>query len=535
MIEYANDSVIKLLKQYDMLAKSLNLIGDITQKNDICQQMTKIIEEVIDITNSIYENKYKKVANSSVYLMDDERNRLLELINLISERRTYVNNQVSSNQDLTGIMLDTLPIMGEEKIDEYKARVKLIERYKSNIREESVLKDEISKLEITIKRANNKISNNKNLNRQLEERMIRIVSDAFQKLSLSLLRNHEKEIDLAYTELGYSLEKARENLIVAKRDCSDDVILECESILRSTSEDYEKYKEKKLLLKLMGIYRNEVHDYDELLAKREEIHGILSNITHSEFYMLVGSELNKEYASIKLEAQDAITLDNLIQEREFKIQKLKSIQEEIGSNSVQGLLSTLLENERHHQEKLEEERKKKEAEKRAYEKVIEQKRREEMLKRQKILEEERNREIEIRTKQLLDEKKNSVIGNTIKSDASLKNVAGKKVSTTQSKIVSHSQPRRVSPVKKNVNNDFFSRKVNNNSVVHSGIPVVKSNKVVDAKKEDGNNKLFPDIPMEKKDSIFPDIPNVNNSSFFDESEFNDLSNYMEGSKKKNWF
>ena len=34
MIEYANDAVIKLLKQYDMLAKSLNFIHDGTQKTD---------------------------------------------------------------------------------------------------------------------------------------------------------------------------------------------------------------------------------------------------------------------------------------------------------------------------------------------------------------------------------------------------------------------------------------------------------------------------------------------------------------------
>ena len=55
MIEYANDSVIKLLKQYDMFAKSLRYIVDVSEKNDICNQMTKIIREVLDITNSIYE------------------------------------------------------------------------------------------------------------------------------------------------------------------------------------------------------------------------------------------------------------------------------------------------------------------------------------------------------------------------------------------------------------------------------------------------------------------------------------------------
>lgn len=528
MIEYANDSVIKLLRQYDMLSRSLNFINDITQKNDISHQMSKIIEDVLDITNTIYENKYKKIVSTSVYLMDDEKNRLLELINLISERRLYVNNQISSNMDLTGMSLANPPIMGEDKLDEFKSRVRLIERYKNNIREEASLKDDLSRLETTIKRASHKISNNKNLNRQLEERMIRIVSDALEKLNLLELVNQEKDIDLAYTELGYSLEKARANVMVAKRDCSEDVIHECENILEVTYGDYLKYQEKKLILKLMSIYKNPVSNYDDLFQKREDIQSIMSHITHSELYSLIGSELNKQYSSIKLEAQDAIVLENLIQEQDTKKQRLKMIQEENNSSSVQGILSTLLENERQHQAKLEEIRKKKEEERLAQEKVIEEKKRAEMLKRQRILEEERNREIERRTKQLLDEKKNSVIGGKNESSRVVSS-KDKKESVVDKKI----------EVKKNINvpkNDIFSKEIKNSSVVNKGIPVVMNNKIVNARKDEKKDTLFPSIPIEKKDNIFPDIPNRNNhGSFFDENEFNDLSDYMEDKNKKSWF
>ena len=47
MIEYANESVIRLLKQYDMLSKSLKYTTDIEQSRDISYQMTKIIQDVI--------------------------------------------------------------------------------------------------------------------------------------------------------------------------------------------------------------------------------------------------------------------------------------------------------------------------------------------------------------------------------------------------------------------------------------------------------------------------------------------------------
>ena len=564
MIEYANESVIKLLKQYDMLARSLNYIEDVTQKNDICKQMTKIISQVIEVTNTIYENKYKRVATRAVYLMDDEKNRLLELINLISERRAYINNQVTSNEETTSMSIETGRILGEDKLEDYKRNVKIIERYKNNIRLESILKGEIINLDKVIKKATEKISNNKSINRQLEDKMIRIVSTAIDKLSLLELKEREKEIDLAYTELGYSLEKAKENAKIARKECSEEIILECDNILASTTLDYERYKEKKLILKLMYIYNKPVNNYDELLNKREEMNNILLNITNSELYNLIGNELNKEYSTIKLEAQDVATLKSLTEEKNEKEAKLKEIKEENSSESLKGLLATLLENERKYQEKLEEEKKKKERERLEREKIEEQKKLEERAKRQKAIEEERNKEIERRTKQLLDEKKNSVIINPHSDNKETKKINieyGKKKEQPVKKTIQPSQPakkpERISrPETTNVarkeirserviqrtpneifpnKNDFFGKEIKNTKVTSQGIPVIKNNTVITAKKVDNeNDKIFPDIPMEKKKDIFPNISKrQENESFFNENEFNDLSNYAE--ENKSWF
>ena len=564
MIEYANESVIKLLKQYDMLARSLNYIEDVTQKNDICKQMTKIISQVIEVTNTIYENKYKRVATRAVYLMDDEKNRLLELINLISERRAYINNQVTSNEETTSMSIETGRILGEDKLEDYKRNVKIIDRYKNNIRLESILKGEIINLDKVIKKATEKISNNKSINRQLEDKMIRMVSTAIDKLSLLELKEREKEIDLAYTELGYSLEKAKENAKIARKECSEEIILECDNILASTTLDYERYKEKKLILKLMYIYNKPVNNYDELLNKREEMNNILLNITNSELYNLIGNELNKEYSTIKLEAQDVATLKSLTEEKNEKEAKLKEIKEENSSESLKGLLATLLENEKKYQEKLEEEKKKKERERLEREKIEEQKKLEERAKRQKAIEEERNKEIERRTKQLLDEKKNSVIINPHSDNKETKKINieyGKKKEQPVKKTIQPSQPakkpERISrPETTNVarkeirserviqrtpneifpnKNDFFGKEIKNTKVTSQGIPVIKNNTVITAKKVDNeNDKIFPDIPMEKKKDIFPNISKrQENESFFNENEFNDLSNYAE--ENKSWF
>ena len=543
MIEYANDSVIKLLKQYDMFAKSLNYIDDIEQKNDVCHQMTKIIEEVLEITSSIYEKKYRKILSRSVYLMEDEKNRLLELVNLINERRAYINNQITSHQELTGIVINTYSVPGEENLEKYKENIKIIERYKTNIRMESVLKEEIESLDETIKTANEKINNNKNLNRQLEDRMIRIVSNALEKLSLYDLTEREKEIDLAYAELGYSLEKAKKNAKLARKEGTEEIILECDNILASTTVDYERYKEKKLILQLMYIYQKPVQDYESLLEKRENINNILLNITESELYSIIGQELNKEYSTIKLEAQDVATLKSLIEERELKKQKLRDVAMENSSDTVQGLLSSLLENEKKYQQKLEEEKKRKEKERIEREKLLEKKKLEEMAKKQKELEEERKKEIEMRTKQLLDEKKNSVLFPKEEEKQPIKKVVKtmppKEEIKTVKKLSNNNSLNKInnnSPLFTE-NKDVFNKREHTKSVVNEGIPIVKNNSVISAKKQDKvDDTLFPSIPLDKKENIFPDNKDRTNNSFFDEDEFKDLSNYLDQNKKKDsWF
>lgn len=566
MIEYANESVIKLLKQYDMFSKSLNYTDDIKQKNDICTEMTRLIQNVLDITNSIYEEKYKTVENRSVYLMSEERTRLLELVNLINERKAYVNNQITSNKELTGVGIEVKPILGEDKLESYKQQVKIIERYKNNIKLESVLKDEIKTLDANIKKANEKINSNQNLNRQLEEKMIVILDNALRKLSLGELKERQKEIDLAYTELGYSLEKAKENALIARKECSEEIILECDNMLASITLEYERYKEKKLILNLINIYKKPVNDYNKMLSKREEINNILMNITSSELYHLVGNELNKEYATIKLEQQDMSTLKSLVEEKNLKESNLEDIIAENNSEELKGLLANLLENEKKYQEKVMEEKQKKEQERLKQERIEEERRQKEIAKRQQVLEEERKKEIERRTKQLLVEKKNPVLNKSRESIREDKELSSKKEipspsvkesreKITQQRILNEknstrensipTQTRRInsSPSKSLEKEDFFTQPKTRTSVVKEGIPVIKNknleNEVVTAKRVDDNqlsNKVFPDISLEKKENIFPSFPEINKSnSFFDEDEFKDLSNYMEEDKKKNWF
>lgn len=570
MIEYANESTVKFLKQYDMLSKSLNFTTDSDQRQEISYQMTRIIQNILDSTNTIYEKKYKKIVNRSTFLMNEEKNRLLELINLINERKTFINNQISNNQELTGITFDYPKVLGEDELDNYKNQVRNIEKYKNNIRMNSILKDELEELEKNIKKANEKIKNNVYLNKQLEDRMIRLLDKSLNKLGLYELQERSKEIDLAYTELGYSLEKAKENAKIARRECTSEIILECDNMLSSITLEYERYKEKKLILRLIEIYRNKVNNYEELLAKREEINNILAGIVSSELYLEVGSELNKEYATIKLEKQDLTTLRSLLVEKENKERTLKQITKENESQELRGMLATLLENEKKYQEKLKLEKKRKEEEARRRRLEEEKRKQIEMIKRQKVLEEERKKEIEERTKQLLAQKKNPTIfgsNQTNKTEPNKDNkpknktnktnwattttspitfepkkeVLTKKTSHPNSKNNVQSEIRRVP--KREVNyrpsDDIFSREIKTSEKTNEGIPLIKNNNTTRKKEVSQTAKhiddVFPKLELNKEKDIFPKLEPQNNDSFFDDDEFKDLNKYMENDKKNNWF
>ncbi len=537
MVEYANDSVVKALRQYDMLHKSLKFIDDVEQRNDVCLQMTRIIKQVLNITNTIYEERYRKIVSRSAYLMDDEKNRLLEIINLINERRTYVNNQIDNNKEITGISFQIDNILGEDKLDEYKEQVKIIEKYKNNVKLDSILRDEISNLDVSINKARNKINNNKILNKQLEDRMIKLLERSFDILGLYELKERSKEIDLAYTELGYSLEKAKENAKLARKDCADDIIIECDNMLASITLEYERYKEKKLILNLIDIYNDSCDDYDSLLDKREKINDILNNIVSSDLYKEVGTELKKEYATIKLEQQDAATLDSLLEERENKHAMLVEINEENESEQFKLILSNLLENEKKHQEELLLEQKKKEAKIRERQLLEEKRKQEEAIKHQRLLEEERKKEIERRTKQLLVEKKNPVLI-TDKDDKKRVNkkeevtpLVSRKKSTEE--IVKRNAGNDINDSGFRVSNDIFgaTEKKDNNEK----IPVIKNNNVVDVKKVNVDDNRVPKKNLNKEQDIFLDFPDKNDS-FFDDNEFEDLNKYVENeSSSKSWF
>lgn len=489
------DEAQGLLKQYKMFLKALNFINDSNDKLDICSEMNKLELDILDLTNISYEQEVGKILIESTSFIKEERLKLQRLVDIITSRINYVNMALKRHKLSTGNELGPYRVKGEDKLDEYKNNIRIIDKYRENLKNRVTLVNDIKTLEVKISSAMDRIEANKKANRQLEKKMITLLSKVFEEYNCKDLLERRKEINLAYEELGYSLEKARENVRVAKLGNSTDIILECDNMLSSITLEYEKYKEKKYILELIDMYDTEAIDYSDLLEKRERINDILKNISNSDIYREINEELKKQYNTIKLEQQDIDTYDSLCEEKKRKSDTIEEIDRENNSEEFNSVLGEFLENEKRYREALYLEQQKKEYAERQKKMLRDKEIQEERNRRQKLIEEERNKDIEKRTKELLKEKQNPVID------------SGKLKGT--SNLIEKSDGNR-----------------GNLSDINSRI---EKNKDFERRYSDTNLEM-PDIKNDTYNKVIQD-----DDTFFSRRELEDLNSDKDGKKESSWF
>lgn len=391
MLEYTSREVVQAQKQYDMLLASLEYCDD-SDKEDIFIELNKIEENILNATNDIYEEFYNKLANNTSTFIDEERERLTNMISLVEDRIKYLDSRKEKHKKVTNTVVEEPRILGKSELNDYKKRVEIIDKYKQNIKLKQELNKEISVLEEKERICLSKLKANDKINVELEEKMQEILSKSFNAMDLYILLERTDEVELAYKELSFAKEKAMENVETARKSSNNELIIECQNMLDSISSEYNKYFEKKMLLELLNIYDDKVENYDELLAKREKMQEIFMNIEDSDFYKLVSAEMNKQYNTIKIEEQDVKTYREIISDLEERKQKIEEIDFENNSDEFKKILEELIKNEKVRQEQILQEQRRKEYEERQRKLILENKRQEELKRRQILIDEARRKE-----------------------------------------------------------------------------------------------------------------------------------------------
>ncbi len=408
MVNYNSSEVVQSLRQYDMFANSLRLINNDVERSMVVKQLAKLEIKIIDLTNKTYLDEYNTLKNKKCGLLDEEKDRLMSLIDLINQRVSYVEKRCNSHYQLTGDSIDAPYVEGTDSLNELENRVRIIDKYMKNTKLIGELKDDIKSISNKMSLASEKLDINKSLNVELEATFKEVLTDAFNKLNLFDLQEDRNELEYAFYETEKSLNLAKSNYEVAKIK-GIGLVDDCQEMLDEIGKDYEMYGDKIYTLKLMDICNLDVTDYDSLLNKRKEVNEILQHIKNEELLDLIIDTVNKQFNTIVKEEQDVNTLTDLAAEKGRKEEAMAELEDENNSDKFQGVLKELIENERRRQEKILEEQQRLEEIEKQKRLEAERRKQEEILRRQKIIEEARKKEIEKRTKQLLEEQQNSVL------------------------------------------------------------------------------------------------------------------------------
>ena len=408
-MNYTNREVVRRLKQYDMFLNSLNLTTDEVQKERICDQLDKIEKQILLETNSEYEEQYMLLLSEEVRFFSEEKSRLHKIISLIEDRREYLEDRKNKHRKITGSLVELTTFLGEDKLNSFRNRLEIIEKYEENkVRQENIVK-EMKVLDVKLSEASRIVKANTRLNDILENKMKEIVSKALDKFNLYTLTGKRDEIQSAFETQEYAFNLAKGNLKLAKELTDDDTVLECDEMLSQVTILYNKYSEEVNILKLIDIYDKTVTGYDELLEKREKINDILRSISDSELYNEIADELNKQYNTIKLEGQDIEKYENLKEERELKNKILYDIEEENNSKEFKSVIDELVKNENRIREEGIRRAKQEEYQERQKKLLEEQKIEASRVRRQKLIEEARLKEQEERLKKVRELQEKTVI------------------------------------------------------------------------------------------------------------------------------
>lgn len=344
-MNYTNREVVRRLKQYDMFLSSLELTNDDLQRERICDQLDKIEKQILLETNNEYEEEYMALLSEEPKLFSEEKTRLRNIISLIEDRKKYLEERKLKHKRITGSLVELTTFLGEDKLLDFKNRLRIIEKYEDNkVKQEKIIK-EMKSLDIKISEASRNVKANTRLNESLENKMIKKIDNVLEELNLYSLVDQRSDITKKQESLKYALDMAKDNLKSARSLGDSSYIIECDSLLSEVTIEYSKYNEELNILKLIDIYDKMTSSYEDLLVKREKIEDILKNIDESELYKRINDELSKQYNTIKLEQRDIETYEKLKEERETKNKILYDIDEENNSKEFKLVLSELIRNE----------------------------------------------------------------------------------------------------------------------------------------------------------------------------------------------
>ena len=342
-----------LEKKYKILRTSI-MLGNIKNREDMLRTYEETARDVDRLRTSIYEELLAGKMYTTTTL-EDEANRLRDLIDFIQNRINERNNFVDDYIKITSNFLEDLPRINEEDaLDDYRLRLSNIEEYLNNSREIEELNSKLKNLRDELEEKYENKASNELINSKLEDELI----DEFNKI----VARDEYYSNLNYMDIDSELVKIDSNLkdklevmntFISSYDALKNAGIsgaereEYLSYVNDAKNDYYSELEKKYILSIYKLVLDKQDNYDSLYKKRENISILLNNRLNDRYQLgiTIHDELdyfnrlcNEQFSIIKSQRINMENIDKLINE----ISKCESRLDELDNkNNRQEIVSIL--------------------------------------------------------------------------------------------------------------------------------------------------------------------------------------------------
>ena len=343
-----------LEKKFKILRTSI-MLGSARNREELLAEYADVSKEIDRIRRGIYEDKITSMMYTTTTL-EEERDRLRELILLIEERVKERNNFIDDYIKVTNNFLDDLPgIIHEDELSQYRDRLANIDKYLNNCEEIKSLGEQLKNKKKQLEEKYESKASNEIINQKLEDELI----DEFSKL----ISDNEYYMSLNYSDIDSELAKISGNLN-DKKDVMNTFISSYDALrssgisgsereeylsyVNSAKEDYYSELEKKYMLNIYKLILDKKNDYDSLLQKRLHIDEIIKdriksrrelNITLSDNLSGFINICNEQLGIIKAQKINLENIGALVLEIAECENKLEELDSENGKVEVLTLLN----------------------------------------------------------------------------------------------------------------------------------------------------------------------------------------------------
>lgn len=315
--------------KYKILRMSL-LLGNGEDRTETINNFEDAAREIDAMNDEVYlKDLDEKIYDT--FKLEDEEKKLSSLVDYIGGRVEQRMSLIEDFSNVTGYDLVNLPIIKyQDRLDEYKSRLRYIREYLGNTDKINKLNDEISNLENKLNDSYVKKSKSEEKNLKSEEELFvrfkNIIShiDLFKDVT-------EENVDSKLNEMISVTEDSKKSLDIFNKSfstlnqagISGEERDEYLSYVNGAKEVFYANKEKEYLLRIYALLCNKVSEYTEIFAKRENLNnliverinlrkelGVEDNDILNSLYDLI----DRQYNEIKEERINIDNIDNYIKD-----------------------------------------------------------------------------------------------------------------------------------------------------------------------------------------------------------------------------